>query len=79
VDELIRAGFAPIIREGAGEEEVAIRAFKVLHALGETLPHALPTTQALGNELKQNVERVMCDQAALARTLAVYQDDMRGR
>ncbi|GAA3264684.1 hypothetical protein GCM10020258_31410 [Sphingomonas yabuuchiae] len=35
VDELIRAGFAPIIREGAGEEEVAIRAFKVLHALGK--------------------------------------------
>ncbi len=34
VDELIRAGFAPIIREGAGEEEVAVRAFKVLHAFG---------------------------------------------
>lgn len=74
VVELIRAGFAPIIREGAGEEEVAVRAFKVLHALGEALPHALPTTQALGNELKQNIERVMLDQAALARTLAVYRD-----
>ncbi|WP_322963553.1 DUF2254 domain-containing protein [Sphingomonas fuzhouensis] len=74
VDELMRAGFAPIVREGAGEEEVAIRAFKVLHALGETLPHALETTQALANELKRNIERVMLDQAALARTLAVYDD-----
>ncbi|MEG3090804.1 DUF2254 domain-containing protein [Sphingomonas sp. PB1R3] len=76
VDELVRAGFAPIVREGAGEEEVAIRAFKVLHALGEALPHARQTTQALGVELKQNVEREMLDQAALARTLAVYRDQM---
>ncbi|MGO1303893.1 MAG: DUF2254 family protein [Sphingomonas parapaucimobilis] len=70
VDELIRAGFAPIMREGA------IRTFKVLHALGETRPHAFPTTQALTTELKQNIERMMPDQAALARTLAVYQDQV---
>jgi uncharacterized membrane protein len=76
VDELIRAGFAPIMREGAGEDEVTIRTFKVLHALGETLPHALPTTQALTTELKQNIERMMPNQAALARTLAVYQDQV---
>ncbi|WP_343525417.1 DUF2254 domain-containing protein [Sphingomonas sp.] len=74
VDDLIRAGFTPIVREGASEEEVAIRTFKVLHALGETLPHALATTRALASELKQNVERVMLDQAARARTLAVYED-----
>jgi hypothetical protein len=61
------------VREGAGEEEVAIRAFKILHALGEALPHAVVTTRALAHELRQNVERVMLDQAALARTLAVYE------
>ncbi|MFN3775971.1 DUF2254 family protein [Sphingomonas parapaucimobilis] len=76
VDDLIRAGFAPIMREGAGEDEVTIRALKVLHAVGGTRPHAFPTTQALANELKQNVERMMPDQTALARTLAVYQDQV---
>jgi len=77
VDEMIRAGFTPIVREGAGEEEVAIRAFKILHALGEALPHAVGTTRALAHELRQNVERVMLDQAALARTLAVYEEHAR--
>ena len=43
---------------------------------GETRPHAFPTTQALTTELKQNIERMMPDQAALARTLAVYQDQV---
>ncbi|AIT05285.1 hypothetical protein MC45_01360 [Sphingomonas taxi] len=71
-DELIRAGFAPIVREGAGEEEVAIRAFKVLAALGEAMPHAREVAQALAGELKDNVERVMLDKASAARTLTIY-------
>lgn len=74
VEELVRAGFAPIVREGAGEEEVAIRAFKILLALGETLPHAGQVTRALADELAQNVARVMLDTAAAARTLAVRGD-----
>ena len=72
VDEMVRAGFAPIVRDGAGEEEVAIRTFKVLAALDEALPHVGEVTRALANELKQNVERVMLDKAAAERTLAVY-------
>jgi hypothetical protein len=67
---LVRAGFAPIIREGSGEEEIAIRTFKVLAALGEAFPDAREVTQALVSELEQNVEREMRDQAAVARTLA---------
>lgn len=74
IEDLVRAGFAPIIREGAGEEEVAIRTFKVLAALGEALPHTREVTQALSGELKDNVQREMCSKAALARTLAIYQD-----
>ncbi|PVE60346.1 DUF2254 domain-containing protein [Arthrobacter sp. TPD3018] len=70
VEDLVRAGFAPIIREGSGEEEVAIRTFKVLVALGEAFPDAREATQALVSELEQNVEREMRDQAAVARTLA---------
>lgn len=72
IDELVRAGFAPIVREGAGEEEVAIRTFKVLTALGSVRPHARETTRALADELKRNVERKMLDEAAANRTLAVY-------
>jgi uncharacterized membrane protein len=72
IDELIRAGFAPIVREGAGEEEVAIRTFKVLTALGSVRPHARETTRTLADELKKNVERTMLDEAAADRTLAVY-------
>ncbi|WP_267435691.1 DUF2254 domain-containing protein [Sphingomonas sp. GM_Shp_1] len=71
VDEFVQAGFAPIIREGSGEEEVAIRTFKVLAALGEACPDAREVTRALVSELKQNVEREMRDKAAVARTLAV--------
>lgn len=74
VEELVRAGFAPIVREGAGEEEVAIRAFKILLALGETLPHAGEITRVLADELAENVARVMRDTAAAARTLAVRGD-----
>ncbi|RTL22137.1 MAG: DUF2254 domain-containing protein [Sphingomonadaceae bacterium] len=70
VEDLVRAGFAPIIREGSGEEEIAIRTFKVLAALGEAFPDAREVTQALVSELEQNVEREMRDQAAVARTLA---------
>jgi hypothetical protein len=69
---LIRAGFAPIVREGAGEEEVAIRAFKVLAALGEAMPHAREVAPALAGELKDNVERVILDKASAARTLTIY-------
>ena len=70
VEDLVRAGFAPIIREGSGEEEVAIRTFKVLAALGEEFPDAREVTQTLAGELEQNVEREMRDKAAIARTLA---------
>ncbi len=74
IEELVRAGFAPIVREGAGEEEVAVRAFKILLALGETLPHAGEVTRVLADELAENVARVMRDTAAAARTLAVRGD-----
>jgi uncharacterized membrane protein len=74
VEDLVRAGFAPIIREGSGEEEVAIRTFKVLAALGEEFPDAREVTQALVSELEQNVERDMRDKAAVARTLAALVD-----
>lgn len=67
--EMIRDGFAPIVREGAGEEEAAMRALKVLAALGDALPHAAATTRALTAELRRNVERTMQDDAAIARTL----------
>jgi len=72
IDELVRAGFAPIVREGAGEEEVAIRTFKVLAALKAARPHARETTRALADEMRKNVERVMLDEAAAGRTLAAY-------
>ncbi|WP_268795380.1 DUF2254 family protein [Sphingomonas sp. Leaf23] len=75
IEEMVRAGFAPIVREGAGEEEVAIRAFKILFALGETLPHAGEVTRALTDELAENVARVMLDTAAAAKTLAVRGDN----
>ena len=70
VEDLVRAGFQPIIREGSGEEEVAIRTFKVLAALGDAFPHAREITRALSSELEQNVQREMRDKAAIARTLA---------
>lgn len=73
VDEFLRAGFTPIVREGASEEEVAIRSFKVLHALRSTLPHVDDIARALADELKRNVERSMADEAAAARVLAVYE------
>ncbi|WP_082467267.1 DUF2254 domain-containing protein [Sphingomonas sp. Leaf25] len=69
IDEMIRDGFVSIIREGAGEEEVAQRVLKILAALGKALPHAGATTHALAEELRRNVRRVMQDEAALARTL----------
>jgi uncharacterized membrane protein len=72
IDEFIRAGFAPIIREGAGEEEVAIRTFKVLTALRAALPHAGETAQALANEFEQNIGRTMLDEIARSRTLAAH-------
>ncbi|WP_156818773.1 DUF2254 domain-containing protein [Sphingomonas sp. Mn802worker] len=72
IEELVRAGFAPIVREGAGEEEVAIRTFKVLAALGDALPHAREITQALASELQDNVECAMRGKAAIARTLAIH-------
>lgn len=70
VEELVRAGFGPIIREGAGEDEVAIRTFKVLAALGEMFPDARDVALALAREFGHNVEREMRDKAAVARTLA---------
>ncbi|MGE7204088.1 DUF2254 domain-containing protein [Sphingomonas sp. NPDC019816] len=74
VDELVRAGLSPILRDGAGDEEVAIRTFKTLAALRETLPHAAATIRDLEAELTANVERMMADEAALARTLKAKPD-----
>ncbi|MEH3040811.1 MAG: DUF2254 domain-containing protein [Sphingomonas paucimobilis] len=67
--EMIRDGFVPIVRDGAGQEEAAVRALKALAALGEALPHAADTTRALTAELRRNVERAMDSNAAIARTL----------
>lgn len=71
VDELVRAGFVPIIREGVGEEEVVIRTRKVLDALGKALPHAAETTQSLSDELRRNVERTFRDDRAVLRALEI--------
>ena len=70
-DELVRGGFVPIIREGAGEEEVVIRTRKVLDALGKVLPHGAETTQSLSDELRRNVERNIKDDRALLRALEI--------
>ncbi|WP_312491014.1 DUF2254 family protein [Sphingomonas sp.] len=70
-DELVRGGFVPIIREGAGEEEVVIRTRKVLDALGKALPHGAETTQSLSDELRRNVERNIKDDRALLRALEI--------
>ena len=71
VDELVRGGFVPIIREGAGEEEVVIRTRKVLDALGKVLLHGAETTQSLSDELRRNVERNIKDDRALLRALEI--------
>ncbi|KQN82476.1 hypothetical protein ASE90_11045 [Sphingomonas sp. Leaf67] len=70
-DELIRDGFVPLIREGAGEEEVVIRTRKVLDALGKALPHAADTTRSLSDELLRNVERNIMDGSAVLRALKI--------
>ncbi len=71
VDELVRDGFVPIVRDGAGEEEVVIRTRKVLDALGRALPHAAATTRSLSNELRRNVDRTIEDNTTIERALGV--------
>lgn len=68
-DELVRDGFIPLVREGKGEEEVAIRTCKVLDVLGKALPHVAETTRALSDELRRNVEQTIQDDEAIKRVL----------
>jgi len=69
-EALMRDGFVAIVRDGAGEEEVAMRAFKVLAAIGTTVPALADVARTLAEELRANVERVMEDPAARARALS---------
>ena len=77
-EEFMRDGFAAIVREGAGEEEVAIRAFKILAIIGASQPAVADTARELSDELRRNVERRNSDPTLIDRILAVH-DAERGR
>lgn len=68
--EFLCDGFLAIIREGAGEEEVAARTFKALDTLERMLPHVAEQARLLADELARNVEASDMDAAAAARALA---------
>lgn len=71
LEEFLRDGFGPIIRDGAGQEEVVVRTCKVLATLRGALPEARTSLIALTGELRQNVAVTMPDGRVRDRTLAI--------
>lgn len=72
IDDMLDDAFLPIVREGVGEGEVALRALTVLAALRATLPHADASLRRLAARLRANVARVQGDEDEKARFAAAY-------
>ena len=72
IDDLLDDAFLPIVREGVGEGEVALRLLTVLEALRTSLPHADASLRRIAARLRTNVARGQRDEDEVRRFAAAY-------
>lgn len=70
---MLTDAFRPILREGCGEVEVAIRLTKTLAALHDGLPHAAAPLRAMAERVAARIERTLEDPADAADYARVHE------
>ena len=75
IDDLLDDAFLPFVRDAVGEAEVAMRTFRIMAALGATVPDADAPLRRLAAHLHRRIGTRQDDPIAVDRLDAVYRAD----